>query len=215
MYIRNKRFTLIELIVVIVLMGMLLTLALPAFSRMAVGSTVEAGLRTFSAKLTQARQVAITEHQYVALIMPDEEDLGDDNSHNYSCYRVAKVKRSGESDFTFSEWLDGSSWNYLPNGAYIQIREGGCDIKIDGIFDTANQQIKPLETIDEKGQAGRYVKAIVLQPNGIPISSISGPVPEIKIGEGYWSGTKLDDRGKDNNFFTIKLNKFTGRREID
>ena len=207
----RKSFTLIELIVVIVIMGMILGMMLPAFSKMLIGSGVDASLRSLSSKLSQARQVALTEHQHIAIVIPSKDDLSSQNPHIHTCYRIAKVQRVGESDFDFVDWLDDSSWNYLPSGTYIKIAEGASDIKIGGIKNESGTIIEPLATINSnKG----FVKAIVLQPNGLPVSNIT-PAPEVIIGQGYWDGNKLNNKANENNYYSIKINQFTGIFEVE
>ena len=213
----NKKFTLIELILVIVIMGMLFGLALPAFSKMAIGSGVEAGLRVFSAHLSEAKQVALTEHTYVAIIIPDDSDLGVDNKNCFNAYRMCKVRREGENDFTFLEWFDDSSWSFVPNGSYIKITKGDCYVKVSSLTDRSGSTLRPLETIDPDNNTRSEVRAIILQPNGLPLILSAGNAPEIKIGEGYWDvvdpETMADKKGN-KNFFSITLNQYSGRPEI-
>ncbi|NMD85376.1 type II secretion system protein [Victivallis vadensis] len=69
---RTKRnFTLIELLVVMLLMGVLMTLMLPAFKRMISGNKVEQLASNLKLGLEQAQSHAITSRRYVALILPN------------------------------------------------------------------------------------------------------------------------------------------------
>ena len=69
---RTKRnFTLIELLVVMLLMGVLMTLMLPAFKRMISGNQVQQLASNLKLGLEQAQSHAITSRRYVALILPN------------------------------------------------------------------------------------------------------------------------------------------------
>jgi prepilin-type N-terminal cleavage/methylation domain-containing protein len=66
---RRNAFTLVELLLVVVLMGVIMALAVPRFSAMRDGASVRAAMADLGADFSMARQSAITRRSSVAVVL--------------------------------------------------------------------------------------------------------------------------------------------------
>ncbi len=73
---KQKKFTLIELIVIIAIVGFLLKLTLPAFSKLALGSGTARAANTFAGKMKYARMLALQKRSKVAVVMLTHKVMG-------------------------------------------------------------------------------------------------------------------------------------------
>jgi len=120
---RNIRghFTLIELLAVIGIASVILSLALPAFTRMVSGNKVDEMAGRLKLGLEQAQSLAATENRYVALLLPNGSDSAVNaasRKYRLGGYRPAFVERSGSS-YTFDRWVDDHDWKNVPDEAVL------------------------------------------------------------------------------------------------
>lgn len=131
---KTRKFTLIELLLVIGIMILIMGLTVPSFRRMASGNAVNAAARMLSGQLKLARAAAISEQRYVAIVMPgwrfrEPGTISDDNNHyHFRSFRAAIVEPTANNEFSFVGWYPGSSWAFLPQGAVIAEVNGDCGI---------------------------------------------------------------------------------------
>lgn len=134
---RTKRnFTLIELLVVMLLMGVLMTLMLPAFKRMISGNKVEQLASNLKLGLEQAQSHAITSRRYVALILPNPAMLTSTKLNqdqwfggcrlayvNKKRFRITeeggKKKISRKVHWEFTDWVPDLDWRVPIDGALL------------------------------------------------------------------------------------------------
>ncbi len=140
-----KRFTLIELMVVMVVMGFLVTLALPSFNRMISGNKVDQLASQLKLAMEQAQSRAITNRRHVALILPSNQGAGSNASQwqwlspnlRHGGYRMAfvdyRARKIVDPDnpnrflyqgkkLYFSGWFPGSEWQpTVPGTKLIKI----------------------------------------------------------------------------------------------
>lgn len=117
---RTKRnFTLIELLVVMLLMGVLMTLMLPAFKRMISGNQVDQMASNLKLALEQAQSHAITARRYVAVILPSGW-TGQEAQYNLGGSRMAYVKKdSTGTSWQFIRWVPDYEWRIPVPGAHL------------------------------------------------------------------------------------------------
>lgn len=123
----KKNFTILELLLVISIAGVMLTVALPAFSRLLKGSASGIAMRELSARLGSARSKAIAGKDgdfRVALVFPsigDAETTGtvsDSFKQKYynQAYRACYVEKE---TLNFIRWLPKDNWKFLPDGIVL------------------------------------------------------------------------------------------------
>lgn len=114
---KKSLFTIIELLLVISIAGVMLSVAVPAFSRMIKGSASDIATRELMGKINAARSYAITNETYVALVFPGVSSDSSDfqKRFGYRAYRVCEVTPK-EAGYRFLRWIPGENWQYFPNG---------------------------------------------------------------------------------------------------
>ncbi len=116
---RRSTFTIIELLLVISIAGLMLTVAVPAFSRMLKGSASGIAVRELMGKLNAARAYAVANKTYVAVVFPTDDDANLRKRHGYRSYRVCEVRTNSEQQFTFLRWIPRENWNFFPQGIIL------------------------------------------------------------------------------------------------
>ena len=106
-------FSLIELLAVMAISIILLAITIPAFNSMAKGQKVEVAARTIGSQLKAVRSYAITNREFIALIIPTTESLS--SEYLYKAYRPCIVN----SSFVFQGWVSGEKWEFMPTGTAI------------------------------------------------------------------------------------------------
>lgn len=113
---KKSHFTIIELLLVISIAGVMLSVAVPAFSRMIKGSASGIAVRELMGKINAARSYAISNGTYVALVFPGASETSDfQKRFGNRAYRVCEVTPNG-TGYRFLRWIPGENWQYFPNG---------------------------------------------------------------------------------------------------
>ena len=117
---KTRHFTLIELLVVVAIMIVLLGITAPAFSKITRGRAVDTASRMISSQLMLARAEAISRRKYVAVIIPGHNFVAPtDGTYHYGSFRSAFVKKITDMEYEFDGWVEGTSWTFLPLGAFV------------------------------------------------------------------------------------------------
>lgn len=117
---KKSHFTIIELLLVISIAGVMLSVAVPAFSRMIKGSASGIAVRELMGKINAARSYAISNGTYVALVFPGKsgDTLDFQKRFGYRAYRVCEVAPDG-TGYRFLRWIPGENWQYFPGGILL------------------------------------------------------------------------------------------------
>lgn len=117
---KKHAFTIIELLLVISIAGVMLSVAVPAFSRMIKGSATGIAVRELMGKLNAARAYAIANQTYVAVVFPNTSASGQfKQRYFYRGYRACEVLQTGTNNYAFARWIPGENWQSLPDGVLI------------------------------------------------------------------------------------------------
>lgn len=203
----RKNFTLVEILVVLGLMAVLLFIALPSFEKLAKGHGVELAARNLASKLGQARGYAITNRQYVAVLMPN---TGLTNDYIYKGYKLCVVATTTTANqFTFKRWLPSEKWEFTPNGTAVNdINSSAHAAGSDSTWGTAILDNVDGVKLTEIGVANiDNVRAIVFKPTGK--MAVTGN-RYIAVSESSYNGTALIPTNK-KNWLEITIDQFTGR----
>ncbi len=228
---KRQNFTLIELMAVMLLMGVLMLMMLPAFNRMIRGNKVDQMTSNLKLGLEQAQARAVSSRRPVALVLPTKQNGWTANADTqavypfcYGGYRLAYVEADG-SDWKFVRWVPDSEWKNAPEGAmlvrvlipsdsdYTTIKEG------DGVGSVV--------TNPQTGALGNLmtVKDVKLGSStadvgGVVFSQYGGLKSDndmrLAVAEAVPSGSSVvyptkDSSGKPINWLMLSINKFTGR----
>ncbi|MCF7791659.1 MAG: hypothetical protein K9M56_06640 [Victivallales bacterium] len=194
---KKSKFSLIELLLVMVISAIMLGIVIPTFHKITKGVSVENGARQLGAQLKSVREYAITNRKYVALIFEDKGSSVLPADYSAVAFRPCIVTQDG-SDWDAggngtdnSNWVEGERWEFLPKGAQID------DIKdlserVKGITDKSisldNKEIYPTVVFSPTGKC-----------EGVGSGGATITVGETVEGEGS------------NNTVSIKIAAYTGR----
>ena len=119
------RFSLVELMAVVVIGSILLAIAVPSFSRMMRGSASTQAGRELMGRIQAARSHAVAQQNPVAVVfysneIPTGQTLSQD--YAFSAYRTCTVKYDTATKvWVFQDWV--SEWYFLPRGIAIGLPE--------------------------------------------------------------------------------------------
>ena len=223
---KGKRFTLLELLFVMIIISIIMAFTMPAFTKMALGSSVDICARDIGGQLHLARQTASGKRKYVAVVFPTANG-GIKPDYAFISYRTAiVVKKTNETGYDFWEWADGSKWRFAPEGAAIM--EVDADIGINstgnpGEFsrNPTDNALTTLDDVDLSGLGGTTdvdgVRCIIFAPGG----AVRGTGQYVTVGQakytgGTWTIMDVVPTGESStnescrNQISLVVNLFTG-----
>lgn len=219
---RQRLFSLLEMMMVLVLASFLLVMAMPAFHSIISGNSVKASASHIGSLLQLGRQYAVARRRPVAVLMPgNESGSGLKDEHKFRVARLAFVEETTSGDFDFVEWVENSSWLYLPVGALVM--EVDEDVGVQDSVDYARTPeengatlVDACDLSEVLGGASSVdgIRAVVYSTSG----RIEGDATHLTIGEsaftgGYWvikrEANTATNRSSSNQI-NLELNRFTG-----
>ena len=142
----QRQFTMLELLIVIGIMMILMSLAVPGFRRLVSGQAVNAAASMLSGQLALARAAAIAEQRYIAVIMPGRyfnapasaTDSGTTyDEYHFRSFRIGIVEKgTAANQFKLVSWYPDSKWTFLPVGAIL------AECNETGVADSASNDIE-------------------------------------------------------------------------
>lgn len=233
MRIQRKNFTLIEILVVMLIMGTLLLIMLPAFSRMMTGNKVDQAASSLKLALERAHSHAVTTRKNVAVILPNDSSIwtGTTESRYFNGgYRLAYVEATGNANtWRFVNWLADSDWVLPVEGAYLRgitntngsFPAAGTGLGSSLLSTSASDAfaripadiLATITNYENNNTTSRANCAVIFSPYG----NVRGGndfyfiIVECVITGTNFAYRNTDSGGLPTNFLILNLNRFTGR----
>ncbi len=230
---KRKNFTLVELLVVMAIMALLFYMSMPAFEKLVKGYGVDGAVQNCAAALKLARDKAITDKMYVALLLPHRDAPGTGSlpsDYIHRSYRMCYVdenystsesaSRAASKTFTFVSWVPGSNWEFVPTGTTIleydqeyKAGAGGSD-DVANILNTSNyhEEVDGVDCSDIDAGTVNNVLAAIFKPTG----EIPSVQRYLSVGEAVFSSGSLQftnnlPRKHEQGVLILKVDGYTGR----
>ncbi len=211
---QRTKYTLIEVLVVVAIVGIMMYMGLPAFEKILVGSGVELTARNMTSKLGMTRNYAISNRKCVALLMPES---GLPDQYCYGATRICIVNSTGTYDsgtqittYTFQKWLDGESWDFLNVGSVVSHVDNTAGYSSS---ESVHEQVDGVKCSDIGAPYSTVngVRALVFKSTGKVACDTSAYGDRfVTLGEGAYSSGGLVRKNTANEI-NIKIDKYTGR----
>ena len=231
----ERRFTLVELLVVIGIASLLMGLVLPAFTRMVTGSAVNRLASNLKLRLAQAQSHAATARRHVALVLPngtatvwtDAKEQAARLGGSRMCYADWN---SDTSTAAFQGWVPDDAWTEPDRGAFlIRVTNAVGNVAAEGSAQTtltnagratlldnsADAQSKPLKDL-----SGTLAPGSTASPGSCAV--VFGPSGNVRTTEDFYlvaaeasddGATLVFPGGGAFNCRVLKVNHVTGRVE--
>ncbi|HBM15701.1 MAG TPA: hypothetical protein DD381_05065 [Lentisphaeria bacterium] len=194
-----KRFSLVELMAVVAIIGIIMAITLPAFLTMTKGQAVELATREIGSKLKAVRSYAITKRVYCALIFVTNQTVLSQN-YPYKSYRACIVNSSN----VFQGWVPDEKWDFFPTGTIIQDistttagYNGGTFVGAADITSVTDAKVL---------SSSQTFKGIIFRSTG----DVVGSDAYLVIGEGEYTSNTVA-RHNTANMAIIHVDNYTGR----
>ena len=217
----NRKFTLIEMLIVVGIASLLFALLGPAFTRMTQSNAVEQHASGLKLGMERARALAVSQRRYVAMLLPSKS-VSDAtiNKFHHGGYRLAYVTQEnpdsteGDKDknsFFLDSWIPDNEWtNNGKSNAFlleICIEDNPKNVKEDSDVLSATLADKIYE--GEKLLSSTKISSSVTLPSLVfsPYGDILGGSDHVEL-YFYVCGQVVHDRLK------LRLNKLSGKVEF-
>jgi prepilin-type N-terminal cleavage/methylation domain-containing protein len=210
-----RAFTLIEMLTVIVIIGIVLAVTIPAVTNLMKSGGLNSATREVSNTLGLARQLAITQRTYARVVFPYHLT----GSRQDMWYRTYAVMTNRDNTAAAApNWRYASKWEYLPVGATFLDTvpvSGAGNGALDDTVSLNRQANLPFPDTLGNGQ----LAFIEFAPTGAA-TSVGGVDSILAITEGFVSsGTPTPTASKTSanklaNLTTLTVNSLVGHIKV-
>jgi len=205
------RYTLIELLMVVVISMIVLGVALPAFTKLGKASGVSGGARMIAGKINAARSYAVSHRKHVAVLFPLNSgfDSGTSGNVRYRAFRpvvedsISTGSGSPLFNFTDNSYIAGEGWTEMPLGTFF----GGTTYDVNKGHNNMDGIENGL-TASNTASGITVPNCLVFKPDGSLLNS--GPFA-LAVWEGGIQANGVAEPSNKSNKIVIAVNKFTGR----
>lgn len=232
----RHHYTIVELLVVLVIAGLLTGMTVSGIKGALARQGATGAVRTLANKVSLAQSFAVSRNRYVALIVPDYDqvvinpdegyDISDkttkdvDNNldlwNNFSsCFvknRLCYVTKETDGTYKFDRWVDGYEWQTLPSKtvAFISGTGSATDesnpVRVTDVPDPTDPNDPP---------ANKNSTALIFKPAGGLVSAQQVIIRIFRAA--YLAGDdgpkvfRWQGKENENKGWKIVINGFTGR----
>jgi prepilin-type N-terminal cleavage/methylation domain-containing protein len=203
---RTNGFTLIEMLVVLVIVGIMVGLAIPAVTNLMKSGGVSAASRHVSSTLSLARQYAITHRTKTRVIFPYSATTGVGLSQAPQYLTYAVVAK----DSTSAGWAYVGKWEFLPLGVvFLKVGAGALNDPVSMQRDLA----MPFPST-VAGYSNTPLAYIEFNPTGVASLAGASQAGTLTFQEGLIDGTGIP-RPTSGNGATIVFDNIVGRIQLN
>ena len=183
-----------------VIASLMLGIVIPTFHKLTKGISVEMAARQLGGQLKAVREYAITNREYVALIMGPIHDANNTLPVGYHgiAYRPC-IYNSSSGEFT--SWVYGERWEFLPEGSELYSISTSTTVNKVNLSDIG------------AGDEVNDIDSIVFTPTGKCLGASAAPI-DVKIVDSAVVDEDGDEDGKkykDKKAVNITVAAYTGR----
>jgi len=149
----RKKYTLVEVTIVMTIIAVALSLTLVAINNIVAAQKLNTGVARLENAIKKARNAAVAEQTYVALLLPyndktsgtgkDLKSLAKMGGYPCRSFRLCEVTTQ-DDHYQFVRWLPNQNWEQLPDGVVIA-----------GVKELSNHK-DPYRNTDENYQNTEY-----------------------------------------------------------
>jgi prepilin-type N-terminal cleavage/methylation domain-containing protein len=207
---KTDNYTMIEILVVLMLVGILAALGIGALNSVKSGGGVSGTVRMLSSQLSLGRSYAVSRNYFVAVLLPDDqvtdEGINNDKTTGFNgtdgnrLFRQSRLCYVNVEDgkYKFSSWIGDSSWVKWSEGVLV------C----------ASSNYNQVVDIDHV--SGKNSAAVVFANSGALTHS---NIPRIQVFRARYDFAKnkliYTTKERKDTGWEISINPFTGRTSYD
>ncbi len=215
----SRRFTLVELLTVTVVMTIIIGATVPAYNRIMTGNAVSYGNRLVTSELNMARTHACQKRKCVAVLFTSPDIAYNEEVNEpvaLRAYRCAYVDNKA-GQWNFEKWVEGSQWKYLPRGAFLATTNASQDDAKDpdhGFRGSAEVFEVEDDAEEDKLFDGKqkFILAVIFRKTGRPVVTDGSPRVQVRQGvvTGNEDGEGMVAKLNADNYLVAQVNRYTG-----